>query len=49
MDKKELKKILAGLSIAALLAGISLTTYGCATTQESGTKPATQEAPAPGG
>ncbi len=31
MDKKELKKVLAGLSIASLVAGASLTGVGCAT------------------
>jgi len=32
MDKKELKKLLAGLSIASLIAGASLTMAGCAKT-----------------
>jgi radical SAM modification target selenobiotic family peptide len=32
MNKKEFKQILAGLSIAALLAGTALTMSGCATT-----------------
>ena len=31
MDKKELKKLLAGLSIASLIAGASLSMTGCAT------------------
>ena len=31
MDKKQLKKILAGFSVASLLAGSTLTLYGCAT------------------
>ena len=31
MDKKELKKLLAGLSIASLIAGASLGMTGCAT------------------
>jgi radical SAM modification target selenobiotic family peptide len=31
MDKKELKKLLAGLSVASLIAGASLTMAGCAT------------------
>jgi radical SAM modification target selenobiotic family peptide len=31
MDKKELKKLLAGLSIASLIAGTSLGMAGCAT------------------
>ena len=31
MDKKELKKLLAGLSIASLIAGTSLAMTGCAT------------------
>ena len=31
MDKKELKKLLAGLSIASLIVGASLTMTGCAT------------------
>lgn len=31
MDKKELKKYLAGLSIAGLLAGASIAGIGCAT------------------
>jgi radical SAM modification target selenobiotic family peptide len=32
MDKKELKKLLAGLSIASLIAGAGLSVTGCATT-----------------
>ena len=31
MDKNELKKFLAGLSIAGLVAGATLTGFGCAT------------------
>jgi radical SAM modification target selenobiotic family peptide len=31
MDKKKLKKILAGISMASLLATTSLTLFGCAT------------------
>lgn len=31
MDTKDLKKILAGVSIVGLLAGATLTTSGCAT------------------
>lgn len=31
MEKKDLKKFLAGLSIAGLVAGASLTGVGCAT------------------
>jgi len=31
MDKKELKKLLAGLSIASLIASTGLTMTGCAT------------------
>lgn len=31
MDKKQLKKILAGFSVASLLAGSTLTLSGCAT------------------
>ena len=31
MDKKELKKLLAGLSIAGLIAGAGLSVTGCAT------------------
>ena len=31
MDKKELKKLLAGLSIASLIVGTGLTMTGCAT------------------
>lgn len=31
MDKKELKKLLAGLSIASLIAGAGLSVTGCAT------------------
>ncbi len=31
MDKKKLKKILAGISMAGLLATTSLTLFGCAT------------------
>ena len=31
MDKKELKKLLAGLSIAGLIAGAGLSMTGCAT------------------
>jgi len=31
MDKKELKKFLAGLTIAGLVAGSSLANYGCST------------------
>ncbi|MBA3009399.1 MAG: selenobiotic family radical SAM modification target peptide [Desulfobacula sp.] len=31
MDKNDLKKLLAGLSIAGLVAGASLTGFGCAT------------------
>jgi radical SAM modification target selenobiotic family peptide len=32
MDKKDLKKLLAGLSIAGLLAGAGISVSGCATT-----------------
>lgn len=32
MDKKKLKKLLAGLSIAGLIAGGALTAAGCAST-----------------
>lgn len=32
MDKKDLKKLLAGLSIASLLTGAGLAVTGCATT-----------------
>ena len=32
MDKKDLKKLLAGLSVAGLIAGGCLTMGGCATT-----------------
>jgi len=32
MDKKELKKLLAGISIASLIAGAGLAASGCATT-----------------
>ena len=57
MDKKELKKLLAGLSIASLIAGASLTMAGCAKTGWGGDKAgaggtdtekseATKEAPA---
>jgi radical SAM modification target selenobiotic family peptide len=35
MDKQEIKKILAGLSIAGLLAGASLSIAGCATKGEA--------------
>ncbi len=35
MDTKDLKKILAGVSIVGLLAGASLTTSGCATHRKS--------------
>jgi len=31
MDKKEMKKLLAGLSIASLIAGAGLSVTGCAT------------------
>jgi len=31
MDKKELKKLLASLSVAGLIAGAGLTMTGCAT------------------
>ena len=31
MDKKELKKLLAGLSIVSLIAGAGLSVTGCAT------------------
>lgn len=31
MDKKDLKKLLAGLSIAGLVAGASLTGFSCST------------------
>jgi len=31
MDKKEMKKLLAGLSIASLIAGAGLSMTGCAT------------------
>ncbi len=34
MDSRELKKILAGMSIAGLLAGVLLLGPGCATTAE---------------
>lgn len=36
MDKKELKKLLAGLSIATLLAGGTLLASGCVTDGKSG-------------
>jgi radical SAM modification target selenobiotic family peptide len=50
MDKQDLKKILAGISVASLLTGASI---GCTTQQTAPTSketpPAqTQEAPAPG-
>lgn len=32
MDKKELRKLLAGLSIASLIAGAGLSAAGCAST-----------------
>ncbi len=32
MDKKDLKKLLAGLSLVALVGGAGLTVSGCATT-----------------
>jgi radical SAM modification target selenobiotic family peptide len=32
MDNKELKKLLAGLSVASLIAGSSLAMTGCAST-----------------
>jgi radical SAM modification target selenobiotic family peptide len=32
MDKKDLKKLLAGLSLAALIGGAGLSLSGCATT-----------------
>jgi radical SAM modification target selenobiotic family peptide len=32
MDKKDLKKLLAGLSIASLIAGAGLSVTGCAST-----------------
>lgn len=32
MDKNDLKKLLAGLSLAALIGGAGLTVSGCATT-----------------
>ncbi|MBI5076348.1 MAG: selenobiotic family radical SAM modification target peptide [Nitrospirae bacterium] len=35
MDSQDLKKMLAGLSITALLVGATLTISGCATTAES--------------
>lgn len=31
MDKNEVKKLLAGLSIAGLLTGATLSAFGCAT------------------
>ena len=36
MDSKELKKILAGLSLAALIGGAGLSVSGCVTTGSSG-------------
>lgn len=36
MDAQELKRFLAGLGIASLLAGASLTAGGCASTGGSG-------------
>ncbi|MEW6587104.1 MAG: SbtA family thio(seleno)oxazole RiPP natural product precursor [Nitrospirota bacterium] len=35
MDSKELKKILAGIGIATLLAGATIVGPGCASTAES--------------
>ena len=53
MDKKDLKKLLAGLSIAGLIGGAGLSMGGCAATAWSGEKQSgaggtetTQEAPA---
>lgn len=48
MDIKDLKKILAELSIAGLLAGFSFAPIGC-TAQETTTAPETEQAPAPSG
>ena len=36
MDSTDLKKLLAGLSLAALLSGAGLTVTGCATNASSG-------------
>lgn len=36
MDSKELKKILAGLSLAALIGGAGLSVSGCASNASSG-------------
>ena len=38
MEKKELRKFLAGLSIASLIAGAGLSAAGCASTAWSGEK-----------
>ena len=38
MDVKDLKKILAGLTIAALLSGTALSLSGCKTTEHSRVK-----------
>jgi radical SAM modification target selenobiotic family peptide len=35
MDKKDLKKLLAGLSLVALIGGAGLTVSGCVTTGSS--------------
>ena len=43
MDLKDLKKILAGLTIAALLAGTTLTVSSCRTTGEKKPGSATTE------
>ena len=43
MDKKDLQKILAGLSIAGLLAGVSITPFGCKVQEPT----QTEQAPAP--
>jgi len=54
MDKKDLQKILAGLSIAGLLAGVSITPFGCKVQEPTQTEQAPapsepeEEAPAPG-
>ena len=46
MDTQELRKFLAGLGIAGLLAGTSLTAGGCASTGWDGKKDDAKQAPA---
>jgi len=46
MDKQDLKKLLAGLTVASLITGAGLTMGGCAATSSSGEKQSSTTMPA---